>query len=77
MFYIIKQGVYIHAVFGPYRTRAGALREFQQAYDAAKKKGRGWDFDGHHDYLLVDSLPKMGGDMPAGERIPHESLKNT
>ena len=54
--YIIKRGVNIQGVFGPYANREEALAAFNLAYENTKNEMHN-NFDGWHTYSLVESLP--------------------
>ena len=79
-FYITKKAVYLHGVYGPYKTRDEAVTAFESAYDAVRKKAdRGYwnEFDGHHEYRLIEGLPVFDGATMKvdGEQLNYEALK--
>lgn len=88
LFYIVKKGVYLQGVYGPFDTREAALDAFNSAYGKAKIGGEGnysdrfgWGhFDGYHSYYIIHGLPAFDGssadDMTcSSELIPYEELK--
>ena len=61
-FYIIKEAMYLHGVYGPYKSRKAAHTAFKEAYD--KEGGKNWhnDFDGHHNYFIMKNLSLSVGE---------------
>lgn len=71
-FFIIKKAIYLHGVYGPYKTIRKAEKAFQSAYDNAKAApGSCWmgDFDGHHEYRIVCGLEDFKGQRSNGGKL--------
>jgi hypothetical protein len=75
-FYIVKSAVYVHGVYGPYKTRKAARVAFAVAYRNTAKSYHN-NFDGHHDYHIIRGLPvDVGATLdPGSERIEYESKR--
>lgn len=69
--YIVKVGVYLQGVYGPYDTRDEAIAAFNTAYESAGEDNL--QFDGHHDYYIIQEFPKeIGSGIDWGkDMIPH------
>lgn len=50
----------MHGVHGPYDTREDAIIAFNEAYAQPVIEYRN-DFDGRHEYYILDGLPKQIG----------------
>lgn len=75
-FYIIKEAVYLHGVYGPYDTRESAIAWFNNAYAQSPKNTYCNSFDGHHEYRLIEGLSfDIGADLPKGELIPYVGVR--
>ena len=83
--FIIKEAVYMHGVYGPYDTRQDALGAFFAVYDDMKSKAvveyedDGYfhnQFDGHHDYYITDKLPAFDGESWDGDAQGFELIKH-
>ena len=61
-YFIIKEAVYNHGVFGPYESLDKAKSSFDDAYKKAAVDFSNGDFDGHHNYYIVKGLPKFTGE---------------
>ena len=55
-YYIVKQAIYTHGVYGPYPSRRAAIAAFKKAYKNDTSDSFHGDFDGHHDYLIIKGL---------------------
>lgn len=76
-FYIVKHGVYLQGVYGPYDTKESAMRAFDEAYNLSLG-GPYTPFDGHHDYYIVTALGGIVGDsidLEFAEKINYVSKK--
>lgn len=60
-FYIVKKAIYLHGVYGPYDTLEQAVAAFHGAYTAYSTDNWCNDFDGHHDYFIVQGLEEQIG----------------
>lgn len=75
--FIVKMGVYVHGVYGPYESSDAALKAFSEAYGAPDTTDDSWPpspFDGHHDYHLVTALPDVVGEemeLSNDTRVPY------
>jgi len=81
-YYIMKAGIYMHGLYGPYNSVEEAKKAFQEAYDLADEGPRehsdAWyNFDGYHIYSIIEGLgPVIGGNMPEVlEEIEYKGLK--
>lgn len=60
MFHILKSAVYIHGISRGYETSSEAQEAFWKEYNSAETSING-DFDGYHDYHIVNGLPQFTG----------------
>lgn len=79
-FYIVKKSIFLHGVWGPYESEEDARLAFQIEHNKMRAKAiRGLynDFDGHHDYIIVEGLGEFDGKQQdfKGETIEYEALK--
>lgn len=69
-YYIEKRAIYLHGVYGPFRTKREADAAFKTAYDNNKKSDDKLlgPFDGHHSYELVQGMGTQVGENSAGTK---------
>lgn len=55
-YYIIKRGVYIQGIYGEFSNVNEAVDFLDSEYKKTKSKEHHNEFDGYHEYIIVDKL---------------------